>query len=74
MTDMDLHECREASTTLALAARKKDMNSACSTSSYANPSLQIYALGVTSMFFLHSADKHSSPHLSSDIFPITTGK
>ena len=74
MMDMDLHERREVSTTLVLAAQKEDMKSACSTSSFANPSLQIYALGVTSMLLLHSADKHSLPHLSFGTFLITTRK
>ena len=70
MMDMDLHERREASTTLALAAQKQDMKSAFSTSSFANPSLHIYALGVTSMLLHDLADKHSSLHSSFDIYPI----
>ena len=71
MIYMNMSQHGEVSMTSALVAQKEDMEFACSTSSFANPDLQIYALGVTSMLLLHSADKHSLPHLSSDIFLIT---
>ena len=74
MIDMNNSRQGEVSMTSALVAQKEDMESACSTSSFANPCLQIYALGVTSMLLFHSADKHSLPHLSSDIFLITARK
>ena len=72
MIDMNNSRQGEVSMTSALVAQKEDMESGCSTSSFANPGLQIYALRVTSMLLFHSADKHSLPHLSSDIFLITT--
>ena len=72
--DMNNSRYEDVSMTSVLVAQKEDMESACSTSSFANPGLQIYASGVTSMFLFHSADKHSLPHLSSDIFLITVRK
>ena len=74
MIDLNNRQHGEVSMTLALVAQKEDMESVCSTSSFANPGPQIYALGVTSMLLFHSADKHSLPHLSSDIFLITARK
>ena len=72
--DMNNSRYGDVSMTSALVAQKEDMESICSTSSFANPGPQIYALGVTSMLLFHSADKHSLPHLSSDIFLITARK
>ena len=74
MIDMNNSRQGEVSMTSALVAQKEDMESVCSTSSFANPGLQIYALGVTSMLLLHSADKHSLPHLSFGTFLITARK
>ena len=74
MIDMNNSRQGEVSMTSALVAQKEDMESVCSTSSFANPGPQIYALGVTSMLLFHSADKHSLPHLYSDIFLITVRK
>ena len=74
MIDMNNSRQREVSMTSAFMAQKEDMESVCSTSSFANPGPQIYALGVTSMLLFHSADNHSLPHLSSDIFLITVRK
>ena len=74
MIDMNNSRYGDVSMTSALVAQKEDMESVCSTSSFANPGPQIYALGVNLMLLFHSADKHSLPHLSSDIFLITARK
>ena len=74
MIDLNNSQHRGVSMTSALVAQKEDMESVCSTSSFANPGLQIYALGVTSMLLFHLADKHSLPHLYSDIFLIIVRK
>src|SRR3954463_9079190 len=63
MMNMDLHEHREASTALALAAQNKDMNML---HSYPH----ICALGVILVSLHDWADKHSSLHSSFDISPI----
>ena len=74
MIDLNNNQYSGVSMTSALVAQKEDMESVCSTSSFTSPGLQIYALRVTSMLLFHSADKHSLPHLYSDIFLITARK
>ena len=70
MMNIDLHEHREASTTLALAAQNKDMNMLHTNSHFANTDPYICALGVILVSLHDSADKYSSVHSSFDIYPI----
>ena len=70
MMDMNLHEHRKASTTLALAAQNKDMNMLHINSHFANINPYICALGVILVSLHDLADKHSSLHSSFDIYPI----
>ena len=72
--DMDLHDHRKVSMALALAAQNMDMNIPHKNSHFANTNPWICAYGVILMPLHYLDDKHCSPHLSSDIFPIVVRK